>query len=339
MATRLKDNLTSSYFDAAHRLYPKKARRRIVAYVESYDDVAFWRTLLEEFENEERYFQVMLPSANTLTKGKKMVLMNTLNTAELGKSLIACVDSDYDLLLQGSTATSHKINSNRYIFQTYAYAIENYQCFAESLHEVCVQATLNDRQLINFDEFMKRYSNITYPLFLWNIWFYRRHDTHTFPMTDFNAIVRLNEVSLHRPERCLEAMQRGVDRKLNELRARFRKNSADVDKLGKDLEKLGLTPDTTYLYIQGHHIKDSVVMKLLTPICTVLRRERELEIKKLAEHDEQYRNELTSYQNSQANVELMLKKNSAFRHLFLYRWLREDIREFLEEKNTQPSST
>mgnify|MGYP001310728675 CR=1 FL=1 len=50
MATSLRDNLTSSYFNAAHKLYPKKARRRIIAYVESYDDIAFWRTLLEEFE-------------------------------------------------------------------------------------------------------------------------------------------------------------------------------------------------------------------------------------------------------------------------------------------------
>lgn len=45
MARNLRDNLTSSYFDAANRLYPKKARRRIVAYVESYDDIAFWRSL------------------------------------------------------------------------------------------------------------------------------------------------------------------------------------------------------------------------------------------------------------------------------------------------------
>ena len=75
MATSLRDNLTSSYFNAAHKLYSKKARRRIIAYVESYDDVAFWRTLLEEFEDDEHYFQVMLPSATSLAKGKKMVLM------------------------------------------------------------------------------------------------------------------------------------------------------------------------------------------------------------------------------------------------------------------------
>ena len=115
MATSLRDNLTSSYFNAAHKLYSKKARRRIIAYVESYDDVAFWRTLLEEFEDDEHYFQVMLPSATSLAKGKKMVLMNTLNTAELGKSLIACVDSDYDFLLQGATNTSRKINRNKYL--------------------------------------------------------------------------------------------------------------------------------------------------------------------------------------------------------------------------------
>lgn len=115
MATSLRHNLTSAYLDAAHKFSSKKGRRRIVAYVESYDDIAFWRTLLAEFENEERYFQVMLPSATSLAKGKKMVLMNTLNTTELGRSLIACVDSDYDFLLQGATNVSRKINRNPYI--------------------------------------------------------------------------------------------------------------------------------------------------------------------------------------------------------------------------------
>lgn len=332
MATTLRDNLTSSYFNAAHKLYSRKARRRIVAYVESYDDIPFWRSLFEEFENEEYYFQVMLPSATSLAKGKKMVLMNTLNTAELGKSLIACVDSDYDFLLQGGTATSHKINGNKYVFQTYTYAIENHHCYAESLHEVCVQATLNDRPLIDFVAFMKRYSEIAYPLFLWNIWFYRQHDTYTFPMSDFNSYVRLQDVSVRHPERCLEMMQRAVTAKLAEMRKHFPQLITKVDALGIELKKLGLMPDTTYLYIQGHHIMDNVVMKLVTPVCTVLRREREQEIKQLAEHDEQFRNELTCYQNSQINVEVMLKKNTAYRTLFLHQWLREDIKDFLEGK-------
>lgn len=335
MAISLKDNLTSSYFSAAHKLYSKKARRRIVAYVESYDDVAFWRTLLEEFEDEEHYFQVMLPSATSLAKGKKMVLMNTLNTAELGKSLIACVDSDYDFLLQGATSTSRKINRNKYIFQTYAYAIENYHCYADSLHEVCVQATLNDRHLIDFNEFMKRYSRIVYPLFLWSVWLYRRHDTYTFSMSEFNGCVRLHDVSLRHPERSLEVVRRSVTAKLSELSTRFPQGLEEIDRLSAELERLGVLPDTTYLFVQGHHIMDNVVMKVLTPVCTALRREREQEIKKLAEHNEQFHNELTCYQNSQVNVEVMLRKNSAYKDLYLYQWLKEDIKEFLYGTNNR----
>src|SRR3712207_8127640 len=77
MPSTLRDNLTSSYFHAAHKLYPKKTRRRIIAYVESYDDIAFWRSLLEEFENDEYYFQVMLPSSTSLTKDRKSTRLNS----------------------------------------------------------------------------------------------------------------------------------------------------------------------------------------------------------------------------------------------------------------------
>lgn len=329
MSLTLRHNLTSAYLDAATKLSPRKKRRRIVAYVESYDDVAFWRTLLSEFEDEEHYFQVMLPSQTSLSKGKKMVLLNTLNTNELGRGLIACVDSDYDFLMQGATALSRRINGNPYVLQTYTYAIENYLCYAESLHEVCVQATLNDRQIVDFPEFMRRYSRIAYPLFLWNIWFYRRHDNNTFPMYEFNACVRLQDVDLQQPYQCLEEMRKVVGKKLSELGTRFPQLISEIDALGDKLRKLGLTPDTTYLYIQGHHIMDNVVMKLLMPVCTQLRREREREIKRLAVHVEQLHNELTSYENSLAGVQLMLKKNDAYKSLYLYQWMREQVKRII----------
>ena len=123
-----------------------------------------------------------------------------------------------------------------------------------------------------------------------------------------------------------------VSAKLSEMQVRFPQYIEHVDKLGEELRKLGLVPDNTYLYIQGHHIMDCVVLKLLIPVCTVLRREREQEIKRLAEHNEQFRNELTGYENSQVNVAVMLKKNSGYKNLYLYQWLKEDIREFLERE-------
>ncbi len=331
MATTLRHNLTSAYLDAARKFSSRQRKRRIVAYVESYDDVAFWRTLLAEFEDGERCFQVMLPSSTSLARGKKTVLMNTLNTDELGESLIACVDSDYDFLLQGATEVSRKINGNPYIFQTYGYAIENFHCYAESLHEVCVQATLNDRMVIDFPDFMRRYSQVVYPLFLWNIWFYRQRDTNTFPMYEFNACTRLREVDVHRPDKNLHSVDREVRSRLKALRRNYPHCIGKVDRLAGELVPLGLTPDTAYLYMQGHHVMDNVVMKLLLPVCTLLRREREEEIRRLAMHNVQFHNELTSYENSQANVALMLKKNDGYKGLYLYQWLKDDIRRFLEK--------
>ena len=78
MAKRLSENLTSLYLGAAQRLKPKTARRKIVVYVESYDDVFFWRTVLDDFEDDSRYFEIMLPSRSTLGKGKKLVWTNKL---------------------------------------------------------------------------------------------------------------------------------------------------------------------------------------------------------------------------------------------------------------------
>ena len=135
MNKRLTHNLTSAYIEAANRLNSKRSRKRIVAYVESYDDVFFWRTVLSRYENSTRYFEVMLPSHTTLERGKKSVLMNELGD-RLGECMIACVDADYDYLMNGARPTSRAVISNPYVLHTYAYAIEIYQCFAPSLHNV-----------------------------------------------------------------------------------------------------------------------------------------------------------------------------------------------------------
>lgn len=100
MSKRLRDNLSSSYFEAADRLTSKDARRRVVAYVESYDDVFFWRSILSCVENDKLYFEVMLPSRERrLERGKKAALMSVL-ADKVGRNMIACVDADYDYLEQ-----------------------------------------------------------------------------------------------------------------------------------------------------------------------------------------------------------------------------------------------
>ena len=119
MGKRLRDNITSQYIEAANRLNSRKARHRIVAYVESYDDIFFWRSILSRFENKERYFEVMLPSRlEHLERGKKAAIMSLIADGAVGKNMIACVDADYDYMQQGATATSKTILESPYIFHT-----------------------------------------------------------------------------------------------------------------------------------------------------------------------------------------------------------------------------
>lgn len=329
MGKRLSDNLSSLYLGAANKLKPKKAKKKIIAYVESYDDIAFWRSVFADFEDEHCYFEVMLPSKKNLQKGKKSVLMNDLG-ARLGVNMVACVDSDYDYLLQQTTSTSRQINNSRFVFQTYAYAIENYQCYAGSLHEACVMATLNDRQLVDYEGFMTLYSQIAYPLFVWSVWFYRKRDLNGFPLMEFCSFVRLDHVNIRHPEECLMQMEKRVKNKVKNLEKKYPQALEEIESLKAELEYLGVTPETTYMFIQGHHIMESVTLKLLGPVCTALRRERETEIKALAVHHTQYRNELTCYERSLLNIDVVLRKQDGYKESPLYKRLENDIREFLK---------
>ena len=337
MGKRLTENISSRYVDAANRLKPQQARRKIIAYVESYDDIAFWRVLLSAYEDDTRYFEVMLPSQDSLTKGKKSVLMNRLGN-RLGESMIACVDSDYDYLLQGSTHTSRYMLQCPYVLQTYAYAIENFRCYAEGLHEACVAATLNDRRVMDFTAFMQLYSETAYPLFIWSVWYYRKNNLSEFSLSEFCSYVRIDHFHIRHPEDSLAAMHKRVARKLKDLEHRHPEALGEIDALRKELLSLGVTPQNTYLFIQGHHIFDNVVMRLLLPVCNFLRHEREEEINHLALHELQRQNELTAYRHSQLSVESVLAKSVYYKDSFLYKKIQRDVERLLSPTagNTTP---
>ena len=323
MAKRLTDHVSSLYIDAANRLRPSGKRKRVVAYVESYDDVLFWSTALREIESDKLEFDVMLPSRDTIGKGKKMALAHNL-----GPSMIACVDADLDYMMQGATHTSQVVTRSPYVFHTYTYAIENYQCYAPSLKGVCVMSTLNDRDVIDFEGFMCQFSRIVYPLFVWLVWVHRKDYCQHFSITAFAQVVGMHDVNLRHPEETLEHLRRRVNRKVAALQRTFPQCKKDYPKLRDELSQLGVTPETSYLYIQGHTLMENVVLPLLTPVCVMLRREREKEIMELAKHNKQMENELSSYRHSQAGVDFMLRKNRAYSSAPPYQRLLADLRRF-----------
>lgn len=331
MAKRLTDNINSQYFEAINKMTPKKARRRIVVYVESYDDVFFWRSVLGRYEDDKLTFDIMLPSRNQhLDRGKKAAISNMLKG--VGRDMIACVDADYDYILQGATEMSRQMLENPYIFHTYAYAIENFQCYAKGLHETCVMVTLNDHRIFNFERFLQSYSQTIWPLFVWHVVFLqRRKMTMHFDMCEFNKVVVLPSVRIQNPKWAIEYLSKKVRAKMFQLERRFPKLKDALPETERMLRDLGINDNNTYLYIQGHHLFDLVVSPMVQTVCDILRNEQENDIRDRAVHSEQARTEIACYENSLGKVKMMMKKNTYYQFSQEFQKILADVERYLEK--------
>ncbi len=330
MAKRLTDNINSQYFEAINKMTSKKARRRIVVYVESYDDVFFWRSVLGRYEDDKLTFDIMLPSRNQhLDRGKKAAISNMLKG--VGRDMIACVDADYDYILQGATEMSRQMLENPYIFHTYAYAIENFQCYAKGLHETCVMVTLNDHRIFNFERFLLSYSQTIWPLFVWHVVFLqRRKMTMHFDMCEFNKVVVLPSVRIQNPKWAIEYLSKKVRAKMFQLERRFPKLKDALPETERMLRDLGINDNNTYLYIQGHHLFDLVVSPVVQTVCDILRNEQENDIRDRAVHSEQARTEIACYENSLGKVKMMMKKNTYYQFSPEFQKILADVERYLE---------
>lgn len=312
---KLTQNISSSYMTAANALRSQKERRKIVAYVESYDDVLFWRTILSQYENDKRYFEIMLPTRSCdgktlMGRGKKSAVKCIMENT--GKDMIACVDADYDYLLQGATENSRLMLSTPYVFHTVAYSIENLQCYAPNLHNVCVMSTLNDRRIFDFETFFSRFSEAVWPLFIWSVALYRKEQFNAMSISDMDQMMTVGKLNMDNAETILYKVRERVQHKIVELR----KSHPDVAKttgaIKEELKRLGVNSTNTYLFVHGHHLFDKIVVPIVGSVCSRLIREREQEIHNTSMHYTQMNNELSCYANSIQDIQSMLKKSTGY---------------------------
>jgi hypothetical protein len=247
----------------------------------------------------------------------------------LGKALIACVDADYDYLLQGATEQSRKVLQSPYVFHTYAYAIENLQCYAPSLHDLCVAVTLNDLRIFDFQDYLRQYSEALFPLFVWSVWAYRTGHHNKFSLSDFNRVADPGGFNVFDPQPSIDHLRRKVNNKIRQLQQQFPGNKEVYLQLKEQIKQLGVTPQTTYLYIQGHHLFDTVIVPILNKVCNRLRMERQEEISRTARHHTQKQNEMSCYEHSLQDIRQTLKKNLGYILSPIFRRIQDDIESYL----------
>jgi hypothetical protein len=123
-----------------------------------------------------------------------------------------------------------------------------------------------------------------------------------------------------------------VKTKLGQLYRATKENvHTEYDKLSNELASLGVRPDETYLYIQGHHLFDQTVVPMLTAECNFLIAQREREIRTQSKHYVQSQNEISSYEHSLETVSSMLKKNTLYLHSPQVQRIFDDISSFIKD--------
>jgi prefoldin subunit 5 len=331
MPSSLISNLNSDYIEALGDLLSRRLPEPILVYVESYEDISFWYGILKNYESPRVRFDIQLPSHDSLAKGKHEILQRFKNN--VGSYLILCVDSDYDYLLQNRTEQSRLINQNKFIFQTYAYSIENLRCFSPSLYHVSVQSSHKTHDKIDFEELLKRYSTITYPLFLWSIFLDIVGDKTTMDVTTFCGFISVQEtikINENKGENYFQAVYQRVIDQVSYLKTTFPEYIEAIENLKTELGSLGVNPENTYLFIQGHAVEDNFVLMFMNPLHLSLKKEVENFIRTLAKNSEEITQEINHYKNKISEPKVVLKSNTQYESCFLYQKIKTDLNQFIQ---------
>ena len=314
--------------DELPRPLPADPDQRLVkVYVEGYEDVAFWRGIFDHFQNPYLRFEISVPDRGDLPKGKK-VLMGTIPRSS--EELLLCVDSDFDYLFAGRTEQSREVLGARYMFHTYAYATENYLCYAPSLHNVCVKATKNDTRIFDFVQFMHDYSCTIYPLFIWYAFSAQLASENVFPLVDFKASVRLGYLDLEQNgARTIEWLRRNVEKREKLLCQRNPRMIEPMKRFEEQLRERGVKPENTYLFMHGHTLLDNVVMILLNSVCEKLRAMSIARITASQKQGVALKNEMSNYTNSLRSIRDVLLDNENYTKCPLYKRLQRDIERYI----------
>ena len=314
--------------DELPRPLPADPDQRLVkVYVEGYEDVAFWRGIFDHFQNPYLRFEISVPDRGDLPKGKK-VLMGTIPRSS--EELLLCVDSDFDYLFAGRTEQSREVLGARYMFHTYAYATENYLCYAPSLHNVCVKATKNDTRIFDFVQFMHDYSCTIYPLFIWYAFSAQLPSENVFPLIDFKASVRIGYLDLEQNgARTIEWLQRNVEKREKLLCQRNPRMIEPMKRFEEQLRERGVKPENTYLFMHGHTLMDNVVMILLNSVCEKLRAMSIARITASQKQGVALKNEMSNYTNSLRSIRDVLLDNENYTKCPLYKRLQRDIERYI----------
>lgn len=308
MPSSLKDNYNSEYLGFANRL--KGSAGVVEVWVEDEYDIPFWHDVLEA--NSDIRFRITPYHNSELNTGKGNILKNV---QRLGPNLVACVDSDYDYLLDRESVFGKLLRTNPYIVHTYTYSIENYNCHPATLGSLCVNATLEQTDF-DFELFFRKFSEAIYPLLMWSLMMRSERMENVLPFSYFREVVSFDmPLTEKNCDDALSRMAGRVKKAVDGFAGGYPHLAGKMPELEKRMAQKGVRRDNAFLFINGHILEDIVEKDLLIPLCRnmVSRHIREI-YKSRATMDEKRRKKLHYDNITRRSVAVLVASNFEYRH-------------------------
>lgn len=312
----------------------------LTAYLENEADLSFWYSVFGKFAPSLK-IEFEYNSRMDLSRGKNEILKSK---DKLGTYFILCLDSDWDYLLEKEYLNPEKNPFAKFIFQTYTYSIENYQCNAENLNKLCVEASLNHHLIFDFQEFLKDFSKCIYKLMLFAIGLEKINIKEKLlqPKGDKNTsednLAKLLDIQKKELEnngqKMIESLKKKVEIVENKLNIKY--PAINLSQIQADLSnKFSAQPENIYQHLIGHILYDKVVKGLLIQIVRKMRTEKYNEFNNSNEDKETLQNKRNQYkkQIEKLNIETLLAHNHirclAFNNCELMQKIQIDIQQFI----------
>ena len=100
------------------------------------------------------------------------------------------------------------------------------------------------------------------------------------------------------------------------------------------MKQFGLDEENTYLFAQGHTIKNNVILMFLNPIISHLKREKETQIKTNAQHKTELTDKMNYYKKQIVPINIAINGNTEFKSCFLYLKINADLDKYIQKLKT-----
>ncbi len=252
----------------------------IIILLEDETDFSFWNSIFSKYK--PKHIKLVTDYGGKI-RGKQHIINTHLHT--LNKNLVLCIDSDYDYL-QNNSMFDHD-----FLFHTYTYAVENHKLCPTNLNNLCADFLgFEVSQYLDFEVFIGHFSEITYDLLRYHIYFLLTNNTD-FQVTE----AKLNEYFSIPQTENVTYLQNNGQYYLDEIAKKVRKaikildnkiQTIDFQEINKIFEKYQITATNCYLFLMGHPIYDNIE-KLLKNVLKIYAREhhnKTLQDKQQREH-------------------------------------------------------